>query len=154
IYHLMWHPQVLFPDIDKNYLNGHLDYISNHNDIWYVCLGDLYLYHLLQTQDIDENPAQVTKDELKPADSFELLQNFPNPFNPDTKIRFTVRYRNHVEIKLFNILGKEVTEITNSDYNPGKYEVNLKGENLSSGVYFCRMQSGNFSKTIKIVLEK
>ncbi len=155
IYHLMWHPQVLFPDIDKDYLNKHLTYISGHKNIWYVCLGNLYLYHLIQSQNIEGNATSILAgNSSKGPANFNLMQNYPNPFNPATKIKFIVPERNHIIIKVFNILGKEVSEIINSDYEPGKYEITFNGENLSSGVYFCRMQGGKYTKTIKLVLQK
>ncbi len=155
IYHLMWHPQVLFPDIDKDYLNNHLTYISGHKNIWYVCLGNLYLYHLIQSQNSEGNATSVLAgNSTKGPENFNLLQNYPNPFNPATKIKFAVPERNHIIIKVFNILGKEVSEIVNSDYEPGNYEIIFNGENLSSGVYFCRMQGGKYTKTIKLLLQK
>ena len=89
VYHLMWHPQVLYPDIHKSYLVDHLNYISRRTNVWYVNLGHLYLYHLLQSG-IANGIAGVASSRITP-DHFELFQNYPNPFNPSTTISFTIR---------------------------------------------------------------
>ncbi len=87
---------------------------------------------------------------------FYLEQNYPNPFNPTTKITFFIPSgaRNLVTIKVFDILGNEVSTLVNEQKEPGYYEVEFNAERLSSGVYFYRLQAGNFTQTKKMILMK
>ena len=93
------------------------------------------------------------EDDLLPT-RFELGQNFPNPFNPVTTFRFAVPAASHVTIALYDVAGREVRTLVNDDYTPGFYDVPLRADGLASGVYFCRMSSGGFSETRKLLLLK
>jgi Secretion system C-terminal sorting domain len=73
--------------------------------------------------------------------NFELAQNHPNPFNPSTKIDFTIPTNSIVKITLFNLLGQKVSEITNSSFSAGKHSVNFNASNLSSGNYFYELEA-------------
>jgi CubicO group peptidase (beta-lactamase class C family) len=75
--------------------------------------------------------------------SYKLYQNYPNPFNPSTKIRFDIPETGNVEIKVFDISGKEISELLNKNINPGTYELIFNGNDLSSGIYFYRMKVNN-----------
>lgn len=86
--------------------------------------------------------------------SFKLDQNFPNPFNPSTDIRFSVPVQSLVRITLYDIQGKEVADIVNETKPAGNYSVRFDGSNLASGVYLCRMTSGSFSDIKKLSLVK
>ena len=88
------------------------------------------------------------------ANSFSLNQNYPNPFNPSTKIAYTIPTNGLVTLKIYNILGKEVQTLVNEIKTSGSYEVNFNGASLSSGVYFYRLESGNFIDTKKMFLLK
>ncbi|MBK8984196.1 MAG: T9SS type A sorting domain-containing protein [Ignavibacteria bacterium] len=85
---------------------------------------------------------------------FSLSQNYPNPFNPSTKIAYTIPNNGLVTLKIYNLLGKEVASLINEVKSAGTYEVNFNGANLSSGVYFYRLESGNFVDTKKMFLLK
>ncbi len=85
---------------------------------------------------------------------YSISQNYPNPFNPTTKIDYAVPVNSHVEIKLYDILGREVRTILNEDKQPGKYRVEFSASGLSSGVYFYRVKAGNFSAVRKMLLIK
>jgi hypothetical protein len=88
---------------------------------------------------------------------FELIslsQNYPNPFNPSTTIKFSIPNTQFTTLKVYNILGREVATLVNEEKTPGNYEVQFNGSNLSSGVYFYRLQSGSFSEIKKFVLMK
>jgi hypothetical protein len=85
---------------------------------------------------------------------FELFDNFPNPFNPDTKIRFEIPSPAQVNISIYDILGREVRRLVNSKLAAGKYEVVFDSADLPSGVYFYRLTSGDFTQTKKMVLLK
>lgn len=83
-----------------------------------------------------------------------LQQNYPNPFNPVTKIRFDIPESRFSVLKVFNIIGEEVTTLVNEKLNIGSYEVIFNGSNLPSGVYFYRLTSGDFTQERKMVLVK
>jgi len=85
---------------------------------------------------------------------YSLLQNYPNPFNPSTTISYQIPKAGHVEIKIFDLLGRELSMLVNSDMSAGKHEVKFDGSNLSSGVYFYRMTAENFVSTRKLLLMK
>ena len=83
---------------------------------------------------------------------FVLHANYPNPFNPSIKIRYELPRQVNVTLKVFNLLGQEVASLVNEVRSPGKHEVGFRGENLSSGVYFYRLQAGEFAQSRKLVL--
>jgi len=87
-------------------------------------------------------------------EKFELKQNFPNPFNPNTVISYSVAKSENVSIKVYDILGKEVQTLVNEVKNPGSYNVMFNAQNLSSGVYFYRLTSGSFTDIKKMTLVK
>jgi len=83
-----------------------------------------------------------------------LYQNYPNPFNPTTTIKYAVPEEQFVSIKLFNGLGQEITTIAEGMKQPGFYQLNYDASKLSSGIYFCRMTTGNKVLTQKLLLQK
>lgn len=85
---------------------------------------------------------------------YELHQNYPNPFNPLTKIQFDIPKASLVDIKIFDVLGREVTTLINEMKLPGIYHIDFSGENLASGIYYLRMNAGDYSRVRKIVLVK
>jgi hypothetical protein len=96
--------------------------------------------------------------ELGIPEHFALLPNYPNPFNPGTVIRYQVSgdsgQSRAVSLKVFDVVGREVATLVEGSRSPGVYEVRFDGTNLSSGVYFCRLQAGSFTGTQKLVLMK
>ena len=87
--------------------------------------------------------------------NFDLKQNYPNPFNPTTKIRFSIPKSSNVSIKVYNSLGREVAAVLiNEDLKAGNYEVEFAGTYLNSGVYFYKLTTQEFSKTMKMMLVK
>ncbi len=85
---------------------------------------------------------------------FSLSQNYPNPFNPSTSINFTLPKGGFTSLKIYDILGKEVTTLCNEELNAGNYTRTWNASNYSSGVYFYRLSAGNFSTTKKMMLVK
>jgi hypothetical protein len=95
---------------------------------------------------------------LNPTE-FVLYQNYPNPFNPNTTIRFEIpgQARNDnvlVTLKVYDVLGNEVAIMVNEERHPSAYEVEFNGSQLSSGIYFYTLSSGNYSSTKKLILLK
>lgn len=86
--------------------------------------------------------------------AFDLRQNFPNPFNPATTIRFSIPERGTVNLRVFDVLGREVKILVNEVLPAGTYERTWDAKNCSSGVYFYRLQAGGYSDTRKLVLLK
>lgn len=87
-------------------------------------------------------------------DEFSLSQNYPNPFNPQTKIRFQIARLADVKLIVYDLLGREVTTLVNEELKPGTYEADWDASGFSSGIYFYRLISNEFSKTRKMVLMK
>lgn len=97
---------------------------------------------------------------------FSLSQNYPNPFNPTTKIKYAVPseetlYANRsttyatslrVTLKVYDVLGKEITILVNEEKPAGSYEVEFNATGLSSGIYFYQLNAGSFTKTKKMIL--
>lgn len=85
---------------------------------------------------------------------YELNQNYPNPFNPSTKINFSIPKSGFVSLKIFDISGKETANLINENLTPGVYEYKFNAANLSSGVYFYILRSGQFSQIRRMMLLK
>ncbi len=94
--------------------------------------------------------------DLTIPEKFILYQNFPNPFNSQTKIKFAIPKSVRASIKVYDILGRQITELINDEKMPGFYELNFDASkyNLASGVYFVRFESKEFYQTIKLVYIK
>ncbi|HLT23748.1 MAG TPA: aryl-sulfate sulfotransferase [Ignavibacteria bacterium] len=86
--------------------------------------------------------------------SFVLNQNYPNPFNPTTVITFNVPQAGKVSLKVYDILGREVAELANREFQAGDHFVTFSGESLTSGVYFYSLSSGNVVETKRMLLLK
>lgn len=85
---------------------------------------------------------------------YALSQNYPNPFNPSTVINYQVPVNNHVLIKVYDILGRDVRTLVNEEKSAGRYSVEFDASNLSSGIYFYTIHSGNYTATKKMMLMK
>lgn len=103
---------------------------------------------------ISEMITGVTGKQDKSPASFSLQQNYPNPFNPSTIINYSLPKTSLVTIKVYDVLGKEVATLVNEQQFAGNYSVQFSGSKLSSGIYFYRMQAGNFVQTKKLLLLK
>ena len=86
--------------------------------------------------------------------SFALEQNYPNPFNPSTTIQFALARRSHVMLKLYNVRGMEVTTLIDEALTPGIHKVVFEANGLVSGIYFYRIQAGEFVQTKRLTLLK
>jgi hypothetical protein len=98
----------------------------------------------------------IKRDEISGAVPKEvhLLQNYPNPFNASTVVRYALPNRAHVRIAIMNVLGQEVAILVDGEFGPGYHEVKLDSSRLASGVYFYRMETGNFTQSKKFCLIK
>ncbi|MEJ2617986.1 MAG: pectinesterase family protein, partial [Ignavibacteriaceae bacterium] len=106
---------------------------------------------------IPSNPVTSVKDDENINQvplNFQLFQNYPNPFNPSTTIKYGIPQSSHVKIILYDILGREVATIVNEVKNAGYYTVKFNASSLASGVYFYRIEAGNFVQVKKMMLLK
>ena len=91
--------------------------------------------------------------ELAP-DQFELEHNYPNPFNPSTRIAFNLKHSGKVKLAVYDVLGREIATLVNRAMSPGSHYVTFLADDLPSGVYFCKLSSGNAVQVRKMVLMK
>ena len=108
---------------------------------------------------IPDNYSGVEKEGNKIPSGFKLEQNYPNPFNPSTQINFSIPKRAYVKIIIYDILGRIVDELVNSELEAGTYSADWPAAsgneaNFSSGVYFYRMVAGNYNETKRMILMK
>jgi hypothetical protein len=106
------------------------------------------------------NSISYVKDNITPT-KYSLKQNFPNPFNPTTRITYSIPKPSQVVIKLFDIIGNEIKTLVNEEKPAGSYEITWYAETLPSGVYFYQLQAvptgrqaGSFVETKKMILLK
>ncbi len=138
--------------VADNYFDGKLDDIR----IYGRTLTELEILSLK-----NENPTGLYNEVIKAPNSFLLLQNYPNPFNPSTTIKYSIpkiinNQSSIINLKIYDVLGNEIVTLVNEAKAPGVYEVELDAGKLklSSGVYFCKLSSGHYSSTRKIILMK
>ncbi len=140
-----------------------------------VAVGDVVV--TVTAQDLTYNdffaysfPVNVGLTDVEATDQlpteFALYQNYPNPFNPTTTIKFSIPIEmeyipslQHVTLKVYDLLGREIATLVNEEKSPGNYEVRFdsetfRGTSLPSGVYFYRLQAGSYSDTKKLILIK
>jgi hypothetical protein len=98
------------------------------------------------TTDVRQSGSMVT------PDNFALQQNYPNPFNPTTIIKYQLPKSSYVTLKVFDLLGREISILVDGLKEAGFHEASLDGSQLTSGVYFYRLQAGSFIETRKLVL--
>ena len=121
-------------------------YIGTH-------LGSLFLNHVRNLIAIRDTVTSVPINDPKEL-SFSLEQNYPNPFNSLTHIRYTIPQSGNVSLKVFGMLGNAIATLVNEYQTLGEYDVLFKHNDLSSGIYFYTLTSGNFTSTKKLILLK
>ena len=158
------------PTGDFNWLEEY-SVIENSEDFVYTAIADnrgsVYVTGISfdSTSDYDiatikySEPIGIEPVSIEVPEDYMLYQNYPNPFNPVTNIRFDVKAKSKsqkakIYLTVFDVTGKEVAELVNSELAPGTYEAEFDGSNYPSGVYFCRLETEGFSKSIKIILIK
>ncbi|MCX6170102.1 MAG: T9SS type A sorting domain-containing protein [Ignavibacteriales bacterium] len=102
--------------------------------------------------DINVGLTDVTSDPI--PNEFSLYQNFPNPFNPSTKIKYELPQNAFIQLKIFDMLGREVKTILSGEQTAGFYEIEFDAKEIPSGIYFYRIEAGEFTQTKKMILMK
>lgn len=128
---------------DKNYNN-----IIDQGD--FVVNAYPVIYNALNIQ----NLSGITKLINKIPEKFDIYQNYPNPFNPITTIKFDLPINSDIKIIIYDLKGSLINSVSEYDLYPGQYSYHFDGSNLSSGIYFCRLISNEYQKTIKLNLMK
>jgi len=121
---------------------------QSSNNVQYDSAAYALLHGIIDYLEVTTEIGDVTN----LPDNFTLYQNFPNPFNPVTTIRFQIPSEEFVAIKIYNTLGQEIRTIFNEFKKTGVYEVLFDGSDLSSGIYVYRITAGNFTAVKKMVL--
>ncbi|GEM_PF-2183543 len=134
------------PETPLTYSNANLATASTEG----LHLGDLNWYPDEKAQWLTD----VKQEDNKIVNEFRIYQNYPNPFNPSTNIKFSVPREADVTLKVFNVLGEEVTTLVNKTMKPGTYNVQFNAKDLTSGIYFYTLTSDNFVQTKKMLLLK
>ena len=119
-----------------------------------------YKYRLVEVfKDKSSSILNTIEIDLSPPSEYFLSQNYPNPFNPTTKIEYSIPGEKtepvlpiHVVLKVYDILGNEVKTLINENKITGNYEVSFDASGLASGIYFYKLNAGNFSQTRKMIL--
>ena len=101
-----------------------------------------------------QNPIGILQTNTEVPGSFALSQNFPNPFNPTTKIKFQIPKSGLIKLIIYDALGREVQTLVNEQLSPGTYQADFDGTNLSSGIYYYKLESADYTETKKMVLIK
>jgi hypothetical protein len=144
--------------IGIGFVEGH----GNSNSTKYYSYTDTdisetgtYYYRLKQMDnDGTYDYSEIVLVEASVPNSFHLSQNYPNPFNPFTKITYSVPQLSFIMLKVYDVLGNEITTLVNEEKPAGSYEVEIDGRKLSSGIYYYKIQANNFIKTKKMLLLK
>ncbi len=115
-------------------------------DQWIIAL-ELLSYGIIKTTDIEKEITNFPK-------NFYLSQNYPNPFNPKTMISYQLPMTGEVELSIYNLLGQKVATLVNKNQPTGIYNVEWDATNLSTGVYYYKLQTGEFQQVKKMILMK
>ena len=133
--------------------NGNSNTVHNYSFTDLPTGGTNFMYRLKQ---VDNNGNFEYSPEvnviLEIPQVFTVKQNFPNPFNPTTKIEYSIPEDNNVQVKIYNAIGMEITTILNEFQQAGKHNVTFNAANFSSGIYFYKITNGNYSQIKKMVL--
>jgi hypothetical protein len=129
---------------------GDLNWFPTQKATWLAQRNGEYTH--IQSNLDREGPLAIKDIGGSVPSEFNLDQNYPNPFNPTTTIRYALPNRSHVTLSIFNTLGQQVAQLVNNEVNAGFHEVNFDGNRLASGVYFYRLQAGEFVQTRSLCL--
>lgn len=149
--HLVRGDKISFIDINAMMDNDDISDDAYHPDSsGYVKIGTGFYQAITN---IITDVKQEKKNDETPT-KFGLKQNYPNPFNPSTKIVFSLPVKSHVSLKVYDILANEIATLVNSEKGKGNYEFNFNASNLTSGIYFYRLITDNFTETKRMILLK
>jgi len=140
-----WHQQYVGTDQQIraiNFVDANTGWIAGYNGIIY------------KTTNGGGDPIGILQISNEVPMNYNLSQNFPNPFNPQTSISFKLPRKSFVKLIVYDLTGKEIIDLVNQSFNPGKYLVSWDAGNLPSGTYFYKIETIDFIQTKKMVLIK
>lgn len=137
--------------LGQGYQGDNIDLISVENKIFPVWMDNKTGNYQIWTAPISFNPNSSNTINLTPH-IFSLEQNYPNPFNPSTRIVWQSPIAGKQTLKVYDILGNEIATLVDEFKEAGKYEIEFGGKQLASGIYFYKLQIGNYTETKKMVL--
>jgi beta-xylosidase len=140
-----------------NIFSAAVDSVNGRHDVYLRFTGsesvELFRLDWFKFKGRTYTPTDINDISVKP-DQFTLFNNYPNPFNPDTKISFYLPQKEKTTLKIFDILGREVALLFNEELDPGLHQKIWDAKNMASGIYFYSIQAGSFSNTKKMILIK
>ncbi len=119
-----------------------------------MTIGGFHPDDALSVRCVKDNLNTDVKDDPTKPTGFNLFQNYPNPFNSSSVLKYSIPNSSQVSLKIFNALGQELETLVNEEKPAGTYEINWNAANLPSGVYFYRLQAGDYLQTRKMILLK
>lgn len=120
---------------------------DRYNNLWIGNLNGIAIYNPLGIVSVKDNAETI-------PDNYSIIENYPNPFNNETKIRISLSKYSYITLKIYNMSGKLISNLANGKYNKGVYKFNFNGGKLASGMYFAVLQTEKGTRTHKIVLLK
>ena len=119
-------------------------------------VGNLNWDSALRAQYVEPSDITDVDDDSKKdlPNKYSLSQNYPNPFNPSTLIEFSIPNRENVKLEVYNAIGQKISTILNQEMSAGNNSFSFDASNLSSGIYYYTIKSGNFSASRKMILLK
>lgn len=100
------------------------------------------------------DPIGKSKTTLQQSDDYKLFQNFPNPFNPSTKISYKIKKEGNVFLSVFNLVGQEISVLVNEKQSAGNYEVEFDASELTTGVYLYKLQINGYTSVKRMTVLK
>ncbi len=164
-----WDPWIEFYNGSGDYPAGYRTLIGNGNDHANATLGvpinfynftedakRVYLNEVARMVKLGkvEKPVSVSENKYELPSEYLLKQNYPNPFNPVTTIEFAIPKKSYVKLFVFDVLGRLVTKLIDNNLESGYHKVKFNASNLSAGVYFYKIEAGDFVNVKKLVLIK
>jgi len=131
------------------------DIASERRNVWADTLGSVlyvgtmrgvYAYNLITITSVGDGGELPS--------TFRLFQNFPNPFNPSTTIKYALPERASVRLSVYDVLGREVMTLVQQEQEAGVYSAEFRGDGLTSGVYYYRLTAGRYNEVRKMIMLK
>jgi Secretion system C-terminal sorting domain len=132
--------------------------LSNTDDNGFIFAGNTVMEfgvssgYLVKTDSLGNIKVGIHQNGIEIPEGFTVEQNYPNPFNPSTTILYEIPKNEFVKIKVFDITGRELLTLVNELQHPGSYKVTFDGQNFASGIYFYKIEAGDFTETRRMVL--
>ncbi len=143
-----------------NIFSAKVDSLSGQHDVYFKFIGSgtnelfrINWFRFLSEYDTPTSVKEINKINYD-SKSFQLHQNYPNPFNSITNISFSLEYDSYVSLKIYDLLGREITTLVSEKLLAGNHTIKWDAEKFSGGVYLCQMKAGEFIDTKKLVLLK